>query len=131
MKRTLSMVCMIVILIVISAMPIEAAEAIKYQTLGINELAYCNLDEAPEEWQDDILQAREEIIYSQSWTVDGACVIQNEDGTIEELPEFSELFPEWDVPQKDTSSVAMARTANYVGYVYLQNPCICCSIESN
>lgn len=100
MKRTLSMVCMIVILIVISAMPIEAAEAIKYQTLGINELAYCNLDEAPEEWQDDILQAREEIIYSQSWTVDVACVIQNEDGTIEELPEFSELFPEWDVPQK-------------------------------
>ncbi len=62
------------------------------------EYAYMDLDAAPEELHQKILDARNVIIYSKSWTVDGQCAITCPDGSVQPLPEFSDLFPGWDVP---------------------------------
>ena len=60
-----------------------------------------NLDTASEEMRAQILEAREEIIFNQSWVADGMSGrIRDKDGNIkEELPQFSELFSaDWDMP---------------------------------
>lgn len=76
------------------------------ETRASMELAYSDLHTAPVSMQDSILTAREEIIYSQSWTVDGQCVLICPDGTVEELPEFYDLFPsDWDIPASAVDSV--------------------------
>lgn len=97
---------------------------IQYASLSTEALAYCDLSTAPEVWHDDILLARNDIIYSTSWTVDGQVELILEDGTVQQLPEFSDLFPDWDIPVNNSYSnqSASTRTANYVGYVYLQAP---------
>lgn len=50
--------------------------------------------------------AREKVIYgSQAWTVNGAVTIQHSDGTVEQVMEFSTLYPGGTVP-KQTASVS-------------------------
>ncbi|MGG4107688.1 hypothetical protein AAXB25_27745 [Paenibacillus lautus] len=104
-----------------------------YASMSQKELAYQDLDLSPEEWKDEILDARNSIIYSTSWTVDGQVAYELPDGTIEELPEFSDLFPNWDVPKlkEDVRKEQLAKltaydfqilAANYVGFVYLFEP---------
>ncbi len=64
--------------------------------------AYMDLETAPEELQKKILEAREVIIYSQSWVADGfECYVTSPDGTRETIPSFSELFPGWELPTID------------------------------
>ena len=47
-------------------------------------------------------RTREEIIYSKSWTADGVVgFVRHRDGTIEKVPEFSEVFPGWEVPKTE------------------------------
>ena len=76
-----------------------SASAAVPTAMSAEQLAYMDLDSAPYVLQQDILDARAEIIFEQSWTVDGAVSIINlDDGTEETLPEFSELFPGWDIP---------------------------------
>lgn len=73
----------------------KIAEAKKY--------AYMDLDSATSDMKERILAARETIIYSRSWAADGCSVsIQRADGTEEFLPQFSELFPGWDIPTVDS-----------------------------
>jgi len=68
-------------------------------------IAYMDINTAPKNMVESILNARFSIIYGdQAWTVNGAVKIINEDGTAERLPEFSELFPGWDLPIIDTTS---------------------------
>lgn len=70
--------------------------------------AYMDIDKAPDYLQDDILEARNQIIFSQGWTADGinGYVCDLETGEkLYDLPKFSELFPDWDIPKmKDTIS---------------------------
>lgn len=124
MKKFLSAILAVALSLAI-AVPAFAKEmnAVPYASLSENELAYCDVDEAPNNWRNEILKARDSIIHSSSWTVDGQCAILHEDGTIEDLPEFSDLFPEWEVPTSpDVESVIMPRSVNFVGYVYLRHP---------
>ncbi len=72
-------------------------------------IAYRNIEaaETTEEYN-SILAARNTIIYGeQSWTIDGAVKVFNADGSVEELPEFYDLFPsDWEpgrLPQPDYS----------------------------
>jgi beta-lactamase regulating signal transducer with metallopeptidase domain len=74
-------------------------ESIDYATLSPKELAYCDLKAAPKEWKQAILDARNTIIFNHSWTVNGQGASGSADGTITPLPEFSDLFPGWDVPK--------------------------------
>ena len=59
-----------------------------------------SLEGASPELAEKILDSRWELVYGhQAWTVNGAVSIRHEDGTIEQLPEFSELFPGWDLAE--------------------------------
>jgi len=64
-----------------------------------SSIAYRNINEAKtyEEYA-SILEARSKIIYGgQSWTVDGAVKVFNADGSVEELPDFYDVFPsDWE-----------------------------------
>lgn len=81
----------------LSLLAVSASAAVPKRT--VEDLAYMDLDSAPYALQQDILKARQQIIYGeQPWTVDGAVFIIHGDGTVETLPEFSELYPGWDVP---------------------------------
>jgi len=135
-KNALSLFSILALVIVLMVPGITSASNqpnITYAALSSEQLAYADLDAAPEEWKEAILDSREAIIYSTSWTVDGQMSIEHADGTIEELPEFSDLFPDWDVPNlyetEPTSLTARADTPNmrlsvasYVGFVYLFAP---------
>lgn len=81
----------------------ELSSAAKY--------AYMNLDTASEPMKEKILSARNTIILSEGWTVDGKGYISHADGTIEVLPKFSDLFPGWDLPVwNDEKSLPAAPT---------------------
>lgn len=71
----------------------------------IQQLAEMPLDTATPEMKEKILEARNEIIFGQSWAADGVeLYVERRDGTVEKVPEFSELFPGWEVPVIDSSS---------------------------
>lgn len=57
-----------------------------------------DLDESPADLREEIIAAREKIIFNElSWSADGG-YIKKADGTIEVMPVFSDLFPGWDLP---------------------------------
>lgn len=64
--------------------------------------AYMNLDTASEPLKDKILESRNIIIQSQSWSTDPRSYTKLPDGTIEYDPLFSDLFPGWDLPVWNT-----------------------------
>lgn len=68
--------------------------------LSAVELAYMDTATASPEMKEAIIAARREIVYGdQAWTVDGALSIIHADGTEEKLPEFSSLWPDWDLDE--------------------------------
>lgn len=81
----------------------ESGGADSDEMAGLESLAFREPDPAQPELADEILSARERIIYSRSWAADGYTVyIEDlESGRIERLPSFSELFPGWDMPAAD------------------------------
>lgn len=89
-----------------------------YAKMSTEELAYCDLEEvADEAVRQAILDARREIIYNTSWTVDGQLALKNSDGTIKALPEFSDLFPGWEIPtitDRETNAVSMLYFSSYI-----------------
>ena len=65
------------------------------------QYAYLDPDNASPELRKKILNAREVIIYSSDgWCADGfSATVTHADGTVEEVPNFSDLFPsDWDLP---------------------------------
>lgn len=93
-----------------------------YARMSTEELAYCNLEEAADiATRQAILDARREIIYSTSWTVDGQLALRNADGTIETLPEFSDLFPDWELPTEMPSGSTGDDSVTYFSsLIYLE-----------
>ena len=81
----------------------ESGGADSDEMAELESLAFREPDPAQPELTDEILSARERIIYSRSWAADGYTVyIEDlESGRIERLPSFSELFPGWDMPAED------------------------------
>lgn len=97
------------------------------------QLAYMDLETVDESMQSRILEARNEIIFSESWAADGVTAyVKDTDGTvIEKLPEFSELFPsDWEIPyfastnKESKTEVAMRATTDitFEDEVYLDRP---------
>lgn len=101
-----------------------AVEETRYASMSTEQLAYCDINSVPTVWQDDVLEARNEIIHSTSWTVNGAASILHSDGTVESLPEFSDLFPGWDVPSAKTKMVqnAVSSYGDFDDIIYLKHP---------
>ena len=68
------------------------------------QYAYLDPDSASPELRKKIIDARNTIIFSQDWVADGFTgYIQDvETGEIlKELPSFSSVFPDWDIPILD------------------------------
>ena len=123
MKKCIALITSVAILLLATIPSFAAApDTSMYEFMSIEALAYCDLDEAPIEYQDDILAARDAIIHSTNWTVNGQTQIVLEDGTIQELPEFSELFPDWDIPKAKNIPDIVTYSANFNGVIYLFNP---------
>lgn len=60
--------------------------------------AYMDYDSAGESIKPLIIQARKNIVFGDyAWTVNGQVSAVNEDGSETVLPEFSDLFPGWDL----------------------------------
>lgn len=130
LKRLTSLVLAVstVFCISASAMATDPAQA---QIAKAREIAYMDVDAAPAAMRETILDAREVIINSQCWVADGyRGYYTAPDGTETEVPHFSELFPDWDLPAADVDNVpAIAGVARMqpevttrTNQVYLENP---------
>ena len=83
------------------------AEAQEEILESASEFAYLDADKATPELKEKILEARKEIIYNTDWVADGyvGCIRNIRTGKlIKELPEFSEVFPGWDVPIEENNA---------------------------
>ena len=88
------------------------------------KIAYLDYDSATPEVQQQILQARCEIVYGdQPWVAEGYSLTRtNTDGTIEQAPQFYDVFPsDWDLQQisefhnvNDTQLDLLENTGKYV-----------------
>ena len=105
----------------ISAFAVEPQDFSVYQELSeeqieqLGQIAYMSLDGQSEAMQAKIVKARNAIIFNNSWVSDEAIgYVKDVDGNIiEELPKFSELFPEdWEVPSMESSEVDDAMVAD-------------------
>lgn len=94
-------------------------------------LAYANMsiEEASPELQEQILAARNEIIFNTSWSADDIeIVIEHTDGTTETVPKFSELFHDWDMPTAKNNEQNINHTIDPLSvstmayHYYLRNP---------
>ncbi len=98
-KKLISILCAVSIILAM-AVPAFAAELPVDRQKMIETYAYMDTECVPAELVDTILNCRRAIVYGdQAWTVNGAVSIENEDGTIITLPEFSDLFPDWDLDE--------------------------------
>lgn len=107
MKKFLSVVLALAMLQGVSV-PVFAAD----DEYTVERLAYMDLEQASAETKTKILEARKEIIFSQSWVADGlqGFVYDRYGNVIEEVPQFSEIFPaDWEVPVFDTHEDVMNR----------------------
>lgn len=108
LKKMLAGVLAIVSLFCMSATAMAAAPTQELDSVEVpseamveaaKEIAYMDVNSASAEMQERILEAREVIIESESWVAEGwNATITHADGTVEEVPTFSELFPGWDMP---------------------------------
>lgn len=75
---------------------------ISIQSMDVaNEYAYMDIDEAPANLHDTILEARDYIIYHSTWVADGygGSITSPEGEVLEIVPEFHDIFPEdWEIP---------------------------------
>lgn len=119
-KKMLSAALSLVMILAVCVMPASAV------TMTVEDYAYMDIETAPASMRGTILEAREAIIYSESWSVDGNSYVTYPDGTIEVLPKFSDLFPDWDVPTADceenNTAEIMPRVIFWHGQVFLNAP---------
>jgi hypothetical protein len=133
---------MIILLILLFSLALNPAVAstsrgvVNYAALSTEDLAYTDIDSAPISWKDDIITARNTVIFNSSWTVNGQGAGLAPDGTIIPLPEFSDLFPNWDIPTSNdlvkhnvsvakediAKALSAPRSANFVGIIRLVYP---------
>lgn len=106
----------------------------KMKSTDISKYAYLDIDTEMASIEEKILNSRKEIIYNNNWVADGytAYIGDMQTGKEEALPNFSDLFPGWDLPIEDTVEVSynntdseimpFASTYIFNNLVYLYNP---------
>lgn len=114
-KKTLSLVVAFALCaaVCVPVCAMAAYSAYNGPSHEIQERAYMDMEQASPEMQQSILEARKEIVNNTDWVADGYTgYIQNvETGEIiKELPQFSELFPGWDIPVEDITPVDESKT---------------------
>lgn len=85
----------------------------------IGEIAYLDINTAPESLKETILQARSVIIFSTGWVTDDP---ENHGSFHSEtserffIPKFSDLFPDWDLPNEidiTTGEMTSAKSSSF------------------
>lgn len=97
-----------------SAFSVSPSSHTLYGTNSLEAIAYMDVEQVSEEMQARIIEARNEIIFSQSWVADGlhGYVVDKDGVIVEEVPQFSELFPsDWEIPFIDDSTEQLSVTA--------------------
>ena len=93
MKKLIAMCLAMMMSISVMSVGVFAAEA------SNDSCAYMNIETASEAMREKIIADRNEIIYSQSWGVEGGYIVRA-NGTVEEVPAFYDIFPEdWEIPE--------------------------------
>lgn len=101
MKKRLTRIIsffLVMVLVFVSSSVVYAADS--SQTSFIEKIAYMDIDRASLLDKAKIIEAREELIYNETWVADGftAYIADSNGNVIENVPEFSDLFPsEWTV----------------------------------
>lgn len=119
MAGVLAVVSLFCMSITAVAAPTQEFNSIERQNeariAAAKEIAYMDVSSASAEMQERILEARETIIESKSWVADGwTTTITHADGTVENVPTFSECFPGWDMPVcKSDDIMGSARAVGY------------------
>lgn len=135
-KRMLAGVLAVVSLFCMSitamAAPTQELNSIEFQNeariAAAKEIAYMDVNSASAEMQECILEAREVIIESKSWVANGwTTTITHADGTVENVPTFSECFPGWDIPACESADAMRSIMANsydspFADFVYVSLP---------
>ena len=117
------LISFIVILSMMTILFASTVTALPENTINVNktdvillavDYAYMDLDTASVELKSKILEARKEIIMSESWTIDGFFSTLEDDGTLTPFPEFYDVFPaDWEIPTVDATVFSSnARVAN-------------------
>jgi len=117
MKKIMSLFFVLVLLFTFSASVVATNNPANAEYYAYMDITTASATEAAA-----ILEARNEIIYSQTWVSDDASgYITNTDGSIETVPTFHELFPDdWAIPEvekseiEDANTLGMARTTNII-----------------
>ena len=101
LKRVLAGVFSLALMFTMETSAFAAEIASSARQKELEYYAYMNLESVDEEMEYLVLNARNEIIMETSWVADGVkgYVENEEDGTVRELPQFSEMFPsDWEMP---------------------------------
>ena len=106
MKKKLLCMFVVFAMALVTCFPAAADNSIGTVPASIRALAYSDLESADSVTQQKILDAREQVIFSQSWVVEGRAYVTDAEGNIiRESPQFYDIFPEeWDVPVMDVDS---------------------------
>ena len=75
------------------------------------EIAYLDVKTAAPALKAEILEARNVIIFNETWIADGyEATVTEPTGTVHNVPHFSELFPaDWDLPIEEPNTAAIVR----------------------
>lgn len=106
-KKFLSVLCALCMVMAMSVPAFAASEP------TAEDYAYMDIDNADNELRQQILIARRAIIYGENagWTVNGAAYVCNADGTTVPLPEFSVVYPGWNLAEISATDPASTQTA--------------------
>lgn len=121
MKKTIAMI-LSVIMIASLSVPAMAADENRIGQM----IAYERIDEnTMESRKTAILEAREAIIYSESWVADGVYgEILDRNGNVKKVvPQFSDIFPaDWDIPvEKNSHTVLISAQPKFDILPYFNN----------
>lgn len=89
-KKNIAKVLIAALILSVSEMPPE---------LTLSDYAHMDIDTAPEELRQTILDARSSILHDPNWTVDGQWghyFVTDGERVFAPYDEFSKLFPGWD-----------------------------------
>lgn len=72
------------------------------------EIAYLDVKTAAPALKAEILEARNVIIFNETWIADGyEATVTEPNGTVHNVPHFSELFPaDWDLPIEEPNTAS-------------------------
>lgn len=108
MKKKLLCMLIVCAMAFVTCFPAAADNNVGAVPASVRALAYSDLDSADSATQQKILAAREQIIFSQSWVVEGRAYVTDSEGNIiSESPHFYDIFPDdWDVPVMDVVGIS-------------------------